>query len=187
MYNDDTDSSGSKSLSSFRNDSERTLNISILDQLNLNKITEISNEKPEKPTTTTSNANNVNNNNTVPMNKPATNLINAKPIAKQTSNEQDEQSQNNDSSINDNKKKQATQSTPSTTPNSIKKNVGSDNTATINTNNNNNTDNTIVLSAESLEQIRMKAASMSLPMLAALCSDQSLIRSLSKSKREGSF
>lgn len=174
-------------MSSFRNDSERTLNISILDQLNLNKITEISNEKPEKPTTTTSNANNVNNN-TVPMNKPATNLINAKPISKQTSNEQDDQSQNNDSSINDNKKKPATQSTPSTTPNSIKKNVGSDNTATTNNNNNNNnTDNTIVLSAESLEQIRMKAASMSLPMLAALCSDQSLIRSLSKSKREGSF
>jgi hypothetical protein len=109
------------------------------------------------------------------MNKPATNLINPKPITKQTSNEPEEQS------INDNKKKPTTpllSTTPNSTTNATnaKKNE-----------NNTNTDNTIVLSAESLEQIRMKAASMSLPMLAALCSDQSLIRSLSKNKREGSF
>jgi hypothetical protein len=39
-------------------------------------------------------------------------------------------------------------------------------------------DNEILLSVESLEQIRKRAASMSLPMLTALCSDQSLIRCL---------
>lgn len=47
--------------------------------------------------------------------------------------------------------------------------------------------NTVELSIENLEEIRMKAASMSLPLLTALCSDQSIIRSLSKNKREGSF
>ena len=47
-------------------------------------------------------------------------------------------------------------------------------------------DNTVNLSIENLEQIRMKAASMSLPLLTALCSDTFVIRSLSKSKREGS-
>lgn len=39
-------------------------------------------------------------------------------------------------------------------------------------------DNEILLSVESLEQIRKRAASMSLPMLTALCSDQSLIKCL---------
>jgi len=34
-----------------------------------------------------------------------------------------------------------------------------------------NYDGTIALSIENLEQIRMKAASMSLPLLTALCSD----------------
>ncbi len=51
----------------------------------------------------------------------------------------------------------------------------------------NTTDNTIALSIENLEQIRMKAASMSLPLLTALCSDTSLIRSLNMTKQEGSF
>lgn len=56
-----------------------------------------------------------------------------------------------------------------------------------NLNESNTTDNTIALSIENLEQIRMKAASMSLPLLTALCSDTSLIRSLNKTKQEGSF
>lgn len=40
--------------------------------------------------------------------------------------------------------------------------------------------NEITLDAKNLEQIRMKAVSMSLPLLTALCSDKSLIRCLSK-------
>lgn len=56
-----------------------------------------------------------------------------------------------------------------------------------NLNESNTTDNTIAISIENLEQIRMKAASMSLPLLTALCSDTSLIRSLNKTKQEGSF
>ena len=42
-------------------------------------------------------------------------------------------------------------------------------------------DNNIALSIENLEEIRMKAASMSLPLLTALCSDKSLLRSLNQS------
>jgi hypothetical protein len=40
--------------------------------------------------------------------------------------------------------------------------------------------NRITIDEKNLEQIRIKAASMSLPLLTALCSDISLIRSLSK-------
>ena len=40
--------------------------------------------------------------------------------------------------------------------------------------------NKITIDEKNLEQIRIKAASMSLPLLTALCSDKSLIRSLSK-------
>jgi hypothetical protein len=53
---------------------------------------------------------------------------------------------------------------------------------------NENIDNGINLSIENLEEIRATAASMSLPLLTALCSDQSLIRSLAKnSKNQASF
>ena len=45
-------------------------------------------------------------------------------------------------------------------------------------------DTQFALSAENLEQIRMKAASMSLPLLTALCSDKTLIQSLNKPKQE---
>ncbi len=50
-----------------------------------------------------------------------------------------------------------------------------------------NYDGTIALSIENLEQIRMKAASMSLPLLTASCSDSTIIKRLNKSKQEGSF
>lgn len=51
-----------------------------------------------------------------------------------------------------------------------------------------NNDQTIQLSIENLEEIRAKAASMSLPLLTALCSDQTLIRSLEKNrKNQASF
>lgn len=45
----------------------------------------------------------------------------------------------------------------------------------------------IALSIENLEQIRMKAASMSLPLLTALCSDKDLIQSLKSSNQEDSY
>ncbi len=45
-------------------------------------------------------------------------------------------------------------------------------------------DDKINLSIENLEQIRLKATSMSLPLLAALCSDQSLIKSLNRNKSD---
>jgi hypothetical protein len=44
-------------------------------------------------------------------------------------------------------------------------------------------DNTIALSAEGLEEIRAKAASMSLPLLTALCSDRALFRNLNHSNK----
>lgn len=48
--------------------------------------------------------------------------------------------------------------------------------------------NDIRLSLENLEEIRVKAASMSLPLLTALCSDQTLIKSLEKNrKNQASF
>ena len=47
--------------------------------------------------------------------------------------------------------------------------------------------NKVSLSIENLEQIRMKAASMSLPLLTALCSDKDLIRSINNSSKEESF
>ena len=47
-----------------------------------------------------------------------------------------------------------------------------------------NDDNTIALSIENLEEIREKAASMSLPLLAALCSDKSLIQSLNNKNKQ---
>jgi hypothetical protein len=45
-------------------------------------------------------------------------------------------------------------------------------------------DDKINLSIENLEQIRLKATSMSLPLLAALCSDESLIKSLNRNKSD---
>ncbi len=39
-------------------------------------------------------------------------------------------------------------------------------------------DNSVALSIENLEEIRVKAASMSLPLLTALCSDKTLLRNL---------
>jgi hypothetical protein len=43
------------------------------------------------------------------------------------------------------------------------------------------------ISIENLEQIRMKAASMSLPLLTALCSDKDLIQSLKSNQEESYF
>ena len=57
----------------------------------------------------------------------------------------------------------------------------------LNLNDNNDSNGKIELSIENLEQIRMKAASLSLPLLTALCSDSTLIKSLNKTKQEGSF
>lgn len=55
-------------------------------------------------------------------------------------------------------------------------------------NNQERNNNDIRLSLENLEEIRVKAASMSLPLLTALCSDQTLIKSLEKNrKNQASF
>ncbi len=43
------------------------------------------------------------------------------------------------------------------------------------------------ISIENLEQIRMKAASMSLPLLTALCSDRDIIQSLKSNQEESYF
>lgn len=48
----------------------------------------------------------------------------------------------------------------------------------------NENNNRIGLSMENLESIRMKAASLSLPLLTALCSDKDLIESICKSNSE---
>jgi hypothetical protein len=44
----------------------------------------------------------------------------------------------------------------------------------------------IALSRENLESIRMKAVSLSLPLLTALCSDKDLIESICQEKHETS-
>lgn len=46
-----------------------------------------------------------------------------------------------------------------------------------------NDDDNIRLSIENLEEIRAKAASMSLPLLTALCSDRTLIQALEKNNK----
>ena len=60
----------------------------------------------------------------------------------------------------------------------VEERVANESLVSVENDENNHYESPVLLSMESLEQIRKRASSMSLPMLTALCSDQALINSL---------
>ena len=63
-------------------------------------------------------------------------------------------------------------------PEEVEERVANESLVSVENDENNHYESPVLLSMESLEQIRKRASSMSLPMLTALCSDQALINSL---------